>query len=129
MLGSEHFQRLVLWRRGKGKVAGSFQHLTSVHPLLQGVVDLVFGIRESFAHCRSRLTSLARMCFIDNDRKRTSTVLVPNLFQNEGELLHGGDDDLLPVRDEAAQVARLLGMTNSGADLHELFDRLLELVV
>ena len=69
------------------------------------------------------------MRFVDDDREVFPGSFAFHFIQNERELLHRGDDDLPSLRDEAPQVARLLGMAYGSADLHELFHRLLELVV
>jgi hypothetical protein len=52
-----------------------------------------------------------------------------DLVEDEGELLHRRDDDLLALLDEPAQVARALGVAHGRAHLHELPDGGLDLVV
>ena len=52
-----------------------------------------------------------------------------DLVEDEGELLHRGDDDLLALLDELAQIAGVLGVAHRRAHLHELLDGLLDLVV
>jgi hypothetical protein len=52
-----------------------------------------------------------------------------DLIEDEGELLHRRDDDLLPLLDEAAQVAGVLSVAHGRAHLHELLDGRLDLVV
>ena len=42
--------------------------------------------------------------------KLPPAVLRPDLVEDERELLHRGDDDLLALCDELAQVARVLGV-------------------
>ena len=56
-------------------------------------------------------------------------MLVADLVEDERELLHRGDDDLLALVDELAQVARVLGVTHGRADLGELLDRVADLLV
>ena len=51
------------------------------------------------------------MRLVDDDREAASALLAADLVQNERELLHRGDDDLLPLGDE---LAKLVG---SGAAL------------
>src|SRR5690606_13871935 len=49
--------------------------------------------------------------------------------ENERELLNRGDDDLLPLGDEPAQVPRVLCMTHRRAYLRKLLDRVADLLV
>ncbi|MEX1116119.1 MAG: hypothetical protein WEB53_12775 [Akkermansiaceae bacterium] len=69
------------------------------------------------------------MRFVDDDREVLPGSLAFHFIEDKRKFLHGGDDDLLPFGDEAAQVPGLLGMADGGAHLHELLDRFLELVV
>ena len=52
-----------------------------------------------------------------------------DLVEYPRELLHRGDDDLLALLDEPPQVTGVLGMAHRGANLHELLDGLLDLIV
>ena len=61
--------------------------------------------------------------------KLSAAVLVADLVEDERELLHRRDDDLLAVLDELAQVARVLGMAHGRAHLGELLDRVADLLV
>ena len=61
--------------------------------------------------------------------KRLSAVLVADLVEDERELLHRRDDDLLAALDELAQVAGVLGVAHGRADLRELLDGVLDLLV
>ena len=47
---------------------------------------------------------LAGVRFVDDDRERAGAVLVTDLIQDERELLHRRDDDLLAALYELAQV-------------------------
>ena len=55
--------------------------------------------------------------------KRPAAVLVADLVEDERELLHRRDDDLLALLDELAQVAGVLGVAHRRAHLRELLDR------
>ncbi len=57
------------------------------------------------------------------------SVLGADLVEDEGELLDGGDDDLLAGLDEAAEVAGVFGVADGGADLGELLDGVADLLV
>ena len=54
--------------------------------------------------------------------KLPPAVLVADLVEDERELLHRGDDDLLALLDELAQVAGVLGVAHRRAHLRELLD-------
>src|SRR5215831_11232025 len=69
------------------------------------------------------------MRLVDDDRELPSAVLAPDLVEDERELLHRGDYDLLPLGDKLPQVARVVGMSNCGAHLRELLDDVLDLLV
>ena len=45
------------------------------------------------------------MGFIDDDSESPLPMLVVDLIEDEGKLLHGSDDDLLPVLQKMFQVA------------------------
>src|SRR6266851_4999603 len=83
---------------------------------------------ERLAHGRRGLTALARMRLVDNDGEGPAT-LGFDLLEDEGELLHRRDDDLLALFDELAQVAGMLGVADGRAHLHELPNGRLNLVV
>src|SRR5260221_4392042 len=69
------------------------------------------------------------MRFVDNNREAPSPMLVPDLVEDERELLYRRDDDLLAAFDEFPQVARMLRVTYRSAHLGELFDCRLNLLV
>ena len=106
---SEQFQGLVLRGGGERQVGGVWQH----PPALNDAVDLVFeGVLVLFfihvpfaqgpvygARC---VTSLAGVCFVDDDGELTIPVVVTYVVHDEGELLDGCDDDFLPFFDEPA---------------------------
>jgi hypothetical protein len=83
---------------------------------------------ECLAHRRRGLAALARMRLVDDDGEGPAA-LDGDLVEDEGEFLHRRDDDLPALFDEPAQVARALGVPDGRADLHELPDRGLDLVV
>ncbi len=131
---AEDLQRLVLGRGGEGEVAGVGQHLARFHDAVDDVLDglLLFrcaGFAEGHAHRGRGAPALAGVGLVDDDGKAPAAVLVADLVQDEGELLHRGDDDLLAALDEPAQVARVLGMADGGRHLGELLDRVADLLV
>src|SRR5690606_10153876 len=118
----------------EGEVTGVRQQLLRLHE----PIDLVFkglvvllgaGRGERHRQRRRGASALARVRFVDHDREAPPAVLAPDLVEDERELLHRGDDDLLPLGDELAQVARVLGVADGGADLRELFDGVTDLLV
>lgn len=69
------------------------------------------------------------MSFIDDDGKLLPTLLAADLIQDERKLLNRGDDDLLPLGDEFAEVTGVFGMPDSRTDLGKLLDRVADLFV
>ncbi len=102
---AEHLQRLVLGRGGEGEVAGVGQHLARRHALFQRLVHRVLGIgprvfvlrrvAKRLAHRRRGLAALAGVRLVDDDGEGLAA-LGRDLVEDEGELLHRRDDDLLP---------------------------------
>jgi hypothetical protein len=116
---AEHLQRLVLGRGGEGEVAGVGQHLARRHSHER--VHRVLGVSSAclrpppsaasawliaaevlppWLECASSMT-MAKVC----------PPRSPDLVEDEGELLHRGDDDLLALLDELSQIAGALGVT------------------
>jgi len=135
---AEHFQRLVLGRGGERKVAGVGQHLARLHPLRDRLVHRVLGVgtrvfilrrgAKRLAHRRRGLAALAGVGLVDDDGEGLAA-FGRDLVEDEGELLHRRNDDLLPLLNELAQVAGARGVTHGRAHLHELLDGVLDLVV
>ena len=69
------------------------------------------------------------MGLVDDDGELSSPVLVADGIEDEGELLDGRDDDPLALVEQRAEMARALGMAHDGADLGELLDGVLNLLV
>ena len=63
---------------------------------------------------------MAGMGLVDDDSEAVITVFVPDGIQNEWKLLHGSNDNLLPILKEGAQVLGVLGMAHHGAYLGKL---------
>ena len=131
---AEDFQRLVLRRRGEGEVAGVRQQLLRLHEPVDDVLDrfLVFlgpGLRERHGQRGRGAPALTRVRFVDHDGEPPPAVLAADLVEDERELLHGGDDDLLALGDERAQVAGVLGVPDRRAHLGELLDGVFDLLI
>ena len=135
---AEHLQRLVLGRGGEGEVAGVGQHLARRHALLERLVHRVLGVgssSSSSAGAPSAWLIAAEVLppWLECASSMTMAKVLPrlgrDLVEDEGELLHRRDDDLLPLLDELAQVAGVLGVAHRRAHLHELLDGRLDLVV
>ena len=69
------------------------------------------------------------MRLVDDDGEVAVPVLAADLVEDERELLDRRDDDLLAALDELAQVAGVLGMADGRADLGELLDGVVDLLV
>ena len=69
------------------------------------------------------------MGLVDDDGEAPPALLVPDLVEDEGELLHRRDDDLLAGLDEAAKVAGTPRVPHGRADLGVLPDRVADLPV
>ena len=93
------------------------------------VVFLGASGRQRHRERRRRAPALAGVRLVDDDREVPSAVLVADLVEDEGELLHRRDDDLLALLDELAQVAGVLGVADRRAHLRELLDGVADLLV
>ena len=80
-------------------------------------------------HGRAGAPALAGVGLIDDDGEAPAALLVTDLVEDEGELLHRRDDDLLAGLDEAAKVAGTLRVAHGRADLSVLLDRVADLPV
>ena len=69
------------------------------------------------------------MRLVNDDGEAPAPLFVPDLVEDERELLHRRDDDLLAALDKRAEVSRAFGMADGGPDLGELFDRGADLLV
>ena len=69
------------------------------------------------------------MGLVDDDGEAPATLPGPDLVEDERELLHGGDDDLLAGLDEAAQIARTVRVADRGAHLRGLPDGVADLAI
>ena len=63
------------------------------------------GLTEGHRDRRGGASTLARMCLVDDDGEPAAPLLVPDLVDDEGELLDRGYDDLLARLDEPSKVA------------------------
>ena len=61
--------------------------------------------------------------------KHRSRCSFPDRVEDERELLHRRDDDLLAALEKPAEVTRAIGMADGGPDLGELLDRVADLLV
>ena len=132
---AENLQGLVLGGRGEGEVAGVGHHLPAYHDLVDFILERFFfltvlGMLFQYAvHGSGGLAALTGMRLVDDDGELALAVFVADLIENERELLHRGDDDLLPGLEEFPQIARVFGMADSGGDLGELLDGVADLLV
>ena len=119
---AEYLQRLVLWRRGEGEVARVGKQPARLHepvdPVLEGLVlSLRAGFGERLRHRRAGAPALAGVRLVDDDGEAPPALLVADLVEDERKLLNRRDDDLLAGLDEAAQVARAVGVAHRRAHL------------
>ena len=131
---AEDLQRLVLRGGGEREVAGVGEQPARLHQAVDAVLEgrlLAFfaGLGEREPHGRAGAAALAGMGLVDDDGKAPPALLVADLVEDEGELLHRRDDDLLTRFNEAAQVARVLRVSHRRADLCVLPDRVADLPV
>ena len=130
----EDLQGLVLGRSREGKVAGVGQYLPGFHDAVDAVLRrlVVLGcptFGQGYRHRRCGAPALAGMRLVDEDGEPAPPVLVPDLVEDERELLDRGDDDLPAALDELPEVSRMLGVAHRRAHLSELADRGLDLLV
>ena len=69
------------------------------------------------------------MRLVDDDREAAIPVQRADVVVDEGEFLNRRYDDLLAIGDEAPQVAGMLGVADSGANLRELLDGIANLLI
>ena len=130
----EDLQRLVLGRRGEGEVARVGEQPARLHepvdPVLEGLVfPLRAGLGERLGHGCAGAPALAGVGLVDDDGEAPAALLVADLVEDEGELLHRRDDDLLAGLDEAAEIAGTIRVAHGRADLGVLLDRVADLPV
>src|SRR5262245_22194414 len=69
------------------------------------------------------------MRLVDDDGEGLASMVGPDLVEDERELLHRRDDDLLAALDELAEIAGVLGVADGRPYLGELFYRVSDLLV
>src|SRR5215207_8364574 len=69
------------------------------------------------------------MGLVYEDGEGTPAMFAPDFIHDERELLHGGDDDLLAVREELAEVGGFVRVPDGRGDLRELLYGLAQLVI
>jgi hypothetical protein len=85
---------------------------------------------ERDVHLRRGPASLAGMRLVDDDGKGSPAMPVPDLIQDELELLHRGDDDLLSLLQKGPQLLRpFCDRADDGGHLCELLDGVADLLV
>ena len=131
---AEDLQGLVLGGGREGEVAGVGKQPARLHQavdlVLEGLLFLLFaGLGEGLRHGRAGAAALARMGLIDDDGKGAAPMVAADLAEDEGELLHGRDDDLLARLDEPAQIPRAIGVSHRRPHLGVLPDRVADLPV
>ena len=87
------------------------------------------GLGERLRHRRAGAPALAGVGLVDDDGEAPPALLVADLVEDEGELLHRRDNDLLAGLDEAAKVAGTLRVPHGRADLGVPPDRVADLPV
>ena len=130
---AKHLFRLVFRRSRKGEVTGCFYQF----PSLYHGVDFVFIIQctvrsqsgKGQIHIGCIPPTLSRMGFVDDDGKGMVYMFLADFLRNIRELLYRGHNDPLAVLDGLFQVARVLGPYDGILYLHELFNRIPDLLV
>ena len=131
---TENLQRPVFRGGGEGVIAGVGEQLAGRHqtidPVLASVVLPRFSrLPQGSGHGRAGLAPLAGMGLVDDDGEAAAPLLVADLVKDEGELLDCGDDDLLALGNEAAQIPRPFGVRHRGPHLGVLADGVADLLV
>ena len=130
---SEHLLGLVLRRGGKGKVACGRNKPASLH---HGVY-LVFVIRAIFrgktgkrqVHIRRIAPALTGMSLVNDNGEFIIFMFLPDLGHYVRKLFDRGDYDAFAVLYGFAKVTGMLRPSNGVLDLHELLDRVANLLV
>ena len=69
------------------------------------------------------------MRFVDNDREGAILICCRNIVQDELELVHYGNDDLLTLIQKGMQIGRRLCPAYCRGNLRELLYRILDLLI
>ena len=130
---AEGFQRFILRGCGKRKVAGIVQQFAPFHHGVDFilVVHFVIGSKSGKrkVHLRRVSSALSGMSFIDDDGEMVILVFCSNLRNNVRELLNRGHDNTLSIGNGFREIAGAFCPCDRVADLHELLDRIPNLLV
>ena len=130
---AEHLLGLVLRSGGEGKVAGGGDELASFH---HGI-DLVLVVRivicgktgKRQIHIRGVTSTLAGMSLVDDDGKLVILMFLPNLRDDVRELFNRRYNDALAILYGLTQITGMFCPCYGVLDLHELFDRIADLLI
>ena len=130
---TKHLFRLVFRRSRKGEVTGCFYQFPSLYHGVDLVFIIQFTVRSQSGkgqiHIGCIPPTLSRMGFVDDDGKGMVYMFLSDFLRNIRELLYCGHNDPLAVLDGLFQVARVLGPYDGILYLHELFNRIPDLLV
>ena len=130
---AEGFQCFVLRSGGKRKIAGIVQQLAPFHHSVDLILVIHFVIGSKPGKCKVHLrrvsSALPGMSLIDDNGETVILVFRSDLRNDVRELLDRGDNNTLSIRNGFRKIAGMLCPCDRVADLHELLDRIPNLLV
>lgn len=131
---TENFQRFVLGRSRKGKVAGIGKHLSTFHVHIHkifdaGLVVVLIFTGKSDVHFGRKVAALAGVRFVYDDGEGVAFMGTADFIKNERKFLDSRDDNFLARLNGTTQITGMLRPGDGTGNLHELPDGIAYLLV
>src|SRR5699024_10154474 len=130
---AKHLLGLILWSSCKSKVASGGHELASLHHGVDFVFIIRFVVCSKAGKCQIHIcgvaSALAGVRLVDNDSELVILMFLPNLRNDVRELFNRRYNDALAILYSLAQIARMLCPYHGVLNLHELLDRITDLLI